>query len=161
VEQFDEDGIDFNIGSYGVFNAVVENNTVVITSNGNNAFTTDYRGNNNTTTTIKNNYFTSDREPISIEVQTVAGLSTYGQGFVTINNNTLINTGAPNDLIELTSAARNPSSTNPNPPNYYLTVLNPAYGISSYDLGTTNFSDSANNDYPIFYLNGTKVLPSP
>ena len=159
IRQFDDDGIDFNIGSYGVFNAVVENNTVVITSNTNNAFTADYRGNNNTTTTISGNNFTSTNEPISIEVQTAAGLSTYGQGFVTINNNTLINTGASNDLIELTSAARNSSIANPNPPNYYLTVLNPAYDSSLYDLGTTNFDTPSNNDYPIFYVNGIKVLP--
>jgi hypothetical protein len=66
VAQFDEDGIDFNIGSYGVFNAVVENNTVAITSDRNNAFTVDYRGNNNTTTTISGNNFTSTSEPTTL-----------------------------------------------------------------------------------------------
>jgi len=166
VAQFDEDGIDFNIGSYGVFNALVENNTVTITSNGNNAFTADYRGNNNTVTTIANNNFTSNRDPISIEVQTADGLSTYGQGFVTINNNKLTNIdtrtpAVPNTLIELTSVARNPSSTNPNPPNYYLTVLNPAYDSSLYDSEPENFDNLSNNDYPIFFVNGKKVLPAP
>ena len=160
VEQFDEDGIDFNIGSYGVFNAVVENNTVAITSDRNNAFTVDYRGNNNTTTTMSGNNFTSTEEPISIEVQTAAGLSTYGQGFATINNNTLRNSGTANKLIELTSVARNLSSANPNPPNYYLTALNPSYDSSLYNYKTENFKTS-NNDYPIFFVNGTKVLPSP
>jgi hypothetical protein len=160
VKQFDDDGIDFNIGSYGVFNAVVENNTVAITSNTNNAFTVDYRGNNNTTTTISGNNFTSTSEPISFEVQTAAGLSSYGQGFATINNNTLSNSGTANKLIELTSVARNLSSANPNPPNYYLTVLNPAYDSSLYNYKTDNFKTS-NNDYPIFFVNGTKVLPAP
>jgi len=166
VAQFDEDGIDFNIGSYGVFNAVVENNTVNITSKTNNAFTADYRGNNNTTTTISGNNFKSTNEPISIEVQTAAGLSTYGQGFVRINDNRLVNSTVENDLgqnklIELTSVARNPSSTNPNPPNYYLTVLNPAYDSSLYDSEPENFGNPSNNDYPIFYVNGKKVLPAP
>ena len=161
VEQFDEDGIDFNIGSYGVFNAVVENNTVAITSNGNNAFTTDYRGNNSTTTTVSGNNFPSTNEPISIEVQTAADLSTYGQGFASINNNRLVNSGTPSKLIELASGARNPSSANPNPPNYYLTVLNPAYDSSLYKTVPKNYRTPSNNDYPIFYVNGTKVLPSP
>lgn len=166
IRQFDDDGIDFNIGSYGVFNAFVENNTVAITSNTNNAFTVDYRGNNNTTTRISGNNFTSTSEPISIEVQTEDGLSTYGQGFVTINNNKLTNIDTrtpdvPNTLIELTSVARNPSSTNPNPPNYYLTVLNPAYDSSLYDSEPENFGNPSNNDYPIFFVNGKKVLPAP
>ena len=159
LSEFDEDGIDFNIGSYGVFNAVVENNTVAITSNGNNAFTTDYRGNNSTTLTVSGNNFTSTNEPISIEVQTAADLSTYGQGFASINNNRLVNSGTPSKLIELASGARNPSSANPNPPNYYLTVLNPAYDSSLYKTVPKNYRTPSNNDYPIFYVNGTKVLP--
>jgi hypothetical protein len=161
VAQFDEDGIDFNIGSYGVFSAVVENNTVEITSKTNNAFTVDYRGNNNTITTVSGNNFTSTNEPISIEVQTAAGLSTYGQGFVTINNNRLVNSGTSTKLIELASGARNPSSANPNPPNYYLTVLNPVYDSSLYTTELKTYSDPSNNDYPNFFVNGKKVLPAP
>lgn len=166
IKEFDEDGIDFNIGSYGVFNALVENNTVAITSDGNNAFTADYRGNNNTVITITNNNFTSNRDPISIEVQTATGLSTYGQGFVTINNNRLTNADTristvPNTLIELTSAARNSSNVNPGPPNYYLTVLNPAYDSKLYELSSVNFGIRLNDDFPIFNINGVKVLPSP
>ena len=164
IRQFDDDGIDFNIGSYGVFNAFVENNTVAITSNTNNAFTVDYRGNNNTTTRISGNNFTSTNEPISIEVQTADGLSTYGQGFVTINNNMLTNADKESPspgLIELTSVARNPSIANPNPPNYYLTVLNPVYDSSLYSTVPKSLGGPSNNDYPIFYVNGKKVLPAP
>jgi hypothetical protein len=150
VAQFDEDDIDFNIGSHEVFSTVVKNNTVVIKSDRNNAFNADYQGNNNTTTTISGNNFTSASEPIIIEVQTAAGLSTYGQGFVTINNNVLTNadTRTPleqDKLIELASGVRNPSSANPNPPSYCLTVLNPVYDSNLYAADLKNFDSPSSN----------------
>jgi hypothetical protein len=158
---FDEDGIDFNVGSYGIFTGVVENNTVDIKSFTNNAFTTDFRGDNRITLSVINNTFTSTNDPISIEGATLAGLTSYSGagGTIVISGNTLRNTrtGDEDELIELTSVARNPAtsySTTPAvTPIFNVTIQSPVYSNNNIDFSRNNYGIAGNDDYPIFYVN--------
>lgn len=165
---FDEDGIDFNVGSYGIFNALVENNTVNIKSDRNNAFTADFRGDNRITLSILNNSLTSTNPPISIEGGTLSGLTSYSGagGTVYISGNTLTNTrtGRTDELINLTSVARNPSSsysaTPAITPIFRVTAQSPTYPESNIVFEQENFGVAGNNDYPSFYVNNVE-LPWP
>jgi hypothetical protein len=159
---FDEDGIDFNVGSNGIFTAIVESNTVVIKSSTNNAFTADFRGNNIINLSISNNSLTSTNEPISIEAGTISGLTSYSGtgGTIRIRGNTLSNTrtGKSNELIGLTSVARNPGSSYSTlpaiTPIFNATIESPDYNSSNIDFTKENFGIAANNDFPLFYVNG-------
>ena len=166
-KDFDEDGIDFNVGSYGLFNANITGNNVTIKSNKNNAFTTDFRGYNNINLDVSGNTFTSTNDPISIQAGTLNGLTSYAGsgGTVNIGTNQLANTASSN-LIELESVARNPQSAYPTTPAItpiFKVTTDPSYQLGQQiDFGETNFSrDNADNakfnDYPLFYLNGNPL----
>ncbi|NDC35486.1 MAG: hypothetical protein EBZ51_08935 [Synechococcaceae bacterium WB9_2_112] len=161
---YDEDGIDFNVGSFGIFSAKVNGNNVTIKSNRNNGLTTDFRGYNNITLDISGNTFSSTNDPISIQAGTLNGFTSYAGsgGLVNIGANQLTNTTSSSNLIELESVARNPqsaySTTPPITPIFKVTT-DPSYKSSEIDFSETNFSKSNPenakfNDYPLFYLNG-------
>ena len=161
TSSFDEDGIDFNVGSNGIFNAKALNNQVTIKSDRNNAFTTDFRGDNTIDLVVTGNTFTSTNEPISIQGGTLAGLYSYSGsgGSAWIGSNQLTNTNQKNSaiLIELDSVARNPASSYPMSPPvtpvFKITASNLLYKPESIDFSESNFGIKANNDYPRFYLN--------
>jgi hypothetical protein len=160
---YDEDGIDFNVGSFGIFNAKVIGNNVLIKSNRNNALTTDFRGYNNVNLDISGNTFVSTNYPVSIQAGTLNGFTSYvgSGGTVNIGANQLTNT-ASSILIELESVARNPQSaysTTPAITPIFNIFTDSSYKSSEIKFQESNFSKSNPenakfNDYPLFYRNG-------
>jgi hypothetical protein len=110
---------------------------------------------------VINNTFTSTNDPISIEGATLAGLTSYSGagGTIVISGNTLRNTrtGDEDELIELTSVARNPAtsySTTPAvTPIFNVTIQSPVYSNNNIDFSPDNYGIAGNDDYPIFYVN--------
>jgi hypothetical protein len=171
---YDEDGIDFNVGSYGFFNANVINNYVEIKSNGNNAFTKDFRGAANVNISLTGNTLISTNDPIDISASTIFGLTSYSStgGSITITGNTIQNSTNPNQLIDVTARAKNPSSvyaTTPIvTPVYNITMQNntiiPSMQFSAANIDFDQFYAAGSSDYPLFYVNGalqTDSSPTP
>ena len=160
---FDEDGIDFNVGSYGSFTANVTGNNILIKSDKNNALTTDFRGDNHIDVTVSGNTLTSTNYPISIQGGTLNGLTSYvgSGGPVKIGSNQLTNTKnnnpANNPGIQLDSVARNPTSAYPSQPPvtpvFNVTVVPALSQPGNIVFEESNFNVTGNNDYPKFILN--------
>jgi hypothetical protein len=161
---YDEDGIDFNVGSYGFFNAYIINNYVEIKSSNNNAFTTDFRGAANVNISVTGNTLISTNDPIDVSAGTIFGLTSYSStgGSIAITGNTIQNTTNPNELLDVTARAKNPSSayaTTPIvTPIYNITMQNntiiPSMQFSSANIDFDQFYAVGASDYPLFYVNG-------
>ena len=166
---FDEDGIDLNVGSYGILNAQIINNNVSIRSDRNNAYTTDFRGAANVNILVSGNTLRSTNDPIDISAGTIAGLTSYANtgGTITITGNIFENysdSTPPINLFDITTRASNlaNSYTNSPPvtPIYSITALNnitiPSTQFSSANIDFSQTPNITNAiDFPLFYLNGS------
>lgn len=161
---YDEDGIDFNVGSYGFLNANITSNYVEIKSSSNNAFTTDFRGAASVNITATGNTFISTNDPIDISALTISGLTSYSNtgGSIIITGNTIQNSTDPNQLLDVTARAKNPSSaytaTSIVTPVYSITMQNntiiPSMQFSAANIDFDQFYAVGSSDYPLFYVNG-------
>ena len=166
---FDEDGIDLNVGSYGILDAQIINNNVSIRSDRNNAYTTDFRGAANVNILVSGNTLRSTNDPIDISAGTIAGLTSYANtgGTITITGNIFENysdSTPPINLFDITTRASNlaNSYTNSPPvtPIYSITALNnitiPSTQFSSANIDFSQTPNITNAiDFPLFYLNGS------
>lgn len=151
---FDYDGIDFNIGSYSYFNALLSGNTVRVNADGN-AFTTDFRGQVYANLSIINNTLTSSQEPFDMLASTLPIQTPYSSGTITIESNTLRRTqGNANQLFEIQTSSNTNTAFSIVP---VYRIFAPGYGAPNVDSGNATFAVGTN--FPVIYFNDIRILP--
>jgi hypothetical protein len=153
---YDNDGIDFNIGSFSMFNANVSGNSVTVDTGGN-AFTSDFRGSNFSTVSITGNSFTSRNAPIDMLVTTISAPSASSTGKIDVIGNTLINTvpGKRDEIFAIKTAS---FSTSQQPVQKYY-VIAPGYSPSLPQVKAINADYGTEIGQPTVYFNNQVILP--
>jgi hypothetical protein len=151
---FDYDGIDFNIGSYSYFNALVSGNTVTVNTGGN-AFTTDFRGQAFVNLTIASNSLTSFQEPFDMLASTLAIQTPFSTGTIVVEGNLMTRTrGNASELFEITTSSNTASAFSPVP---IYRIDAPGYETSNVEFGNSPFAIGTN--FPEIYFNNNLLIP--